>query len=306
VRKPEGIAPKKSLGQHFLTDHGVVSRIVAAVTDRPDILTPADAIPLQVLARGTDESRGLQTASGPQVVIEVGPGQGVLTEPLANAVGTLIAVELDDRLAARLQERFDLWPSVTIVHGDVLTLTPEALLAAAGVTEGTPYVVAGNLPYNIGAAVLRHFLEAGMPPERMVVMLQREVAESICAAPGELGLLGVSVQAYARARRLFNVAPRAFSPPPKVTSSVIELTRREEPIVTLSEREAFFKTLRAGFSAPRKQLRNTLAQGLRIEASEAQAALMAAGIEPSLRPQMLSVEDWLGLSRAVGAPSEEQ
>jgi 16S rRNA (adenine1518-N6/adenine1519-N6)-dimethyltransferase len=232
-------------------------------------------------------------------VVEVGPGLGVLTEPLAESVGRLVAVELDDELARRLQERFASNTHVTVVHGDVLMLPAEALLQRAGLAADTPYVVAGNLPYNIGAAVLRHFLETPAPPQRMVVMLQREVAESVCAAPGELGLLGVSVQAYATARRLFNVPPRAFAPPPRVTSSVIELTRRETPAVPFEERDAFFTTVRAGFSAPRKQLRNTLAQGLRIEALQAEAALASAGIDTSLRPALLSVEDWLRLSRAV-------
>ena len=233
------------------------------------------------------------------VVVEVGPGHGVLTGPLASTGRKLICVELDDTLAARLQEHFATTPGVTVVHADILASPPEALLRAGGVAPGTPYVMAGNLPYNIGAAILRHFLEADEPPERMVVMLQREVANSICAEPGELGLLGVATQAYAVPTHLFDVPPAAFAPPPKVTSSVIELTRRETPLVTLVEREPFFATVRAGFSAPRKQLRNTLAQGLRIDASAAEAALTSAGIEPSLRPALLSVEDWLRLSRAV-------
>src|SRR5947207_1697469 len=155
-------SPKKSLGQHFLTDRSVVRRVLEAIGRQP-------------------------------VVIEVGPGPGVLTGPLASTGGTLICVELDDILAANLQTHFATTPRVTIVHGDVLALPAEALLKAGGVEPGTPYVVAGNLPYNIGAAILRHFLEAEQPPERMVVMLQKEVAGSICAAPGDLGLLGVSV-----------------------------------------------------------------------------------------------------------------
>jgi ribosomal RNA small subunit methyltransferase A/4-diphosphocytidyl-2C-methyl-D-erythritol kinase len=253
--------PKKSLGQHFLIDRTVVRRIVEAIGQPP-------------------------------VIVEVGPGPGVLTGPLAAGNGRLICVELDDALAARLQEHFASTPNVTVVHGDVLASPAEALLQAGGVTPGTPYVVAGNLPYNIGAAILRHFLEAVHPPERMVVMLQKEVAASICAAPGDMGLLGVATQVYAEPRRLFDVPPGAFAPPPKVTSSVIELTGRQTPIVSPQERDAFFTTVRAGFSAPRKQLRNTLAQGLRIEASVAEAALASAGIEASLRPAMLSVDDW--------------
>src|SRR3954469_926766 len=154
--RPPDTRPKKSLGQHFLTDRTVVRRIVEAIGDSP-------------------------------VVIEVGPGYGVLTGPLASTGRKLICVELDDALAVRLQEHFATTPGVTVVHADVLASPPETLLRAGGVRPGTPYVMAGNLPYNIGAAILRHFLEAEEAPVRMVVMLQREVADSICAAPGELG-----------------------------------------------------------------------------------------------------------------------
>ena len=227
----------------------------------------------------------------------------MLTEPLAARTGRLIAVEIDDRLAPMLAVKYEGSANVTVVHADVLTQSPEALLAAAGLGPEAPYVLAGNLPYNVGAAVLRHFLESDHPPRRLIAMLQREVAESICAAPGELGLLGVSVQAYARPRKLFNVSPGAFAPPPKVTSTVIELDVSEEPLVPRAERSAFFATVRAGFCAPRKQLRNTLTQGLLIPASKAETALSAAGIEPSLRPAMLSLEDWLRLTRALGGTS---
>jgi 16S rRNA (adenine1518-N6/adenine1519-N6)-dimethyltransferase len=242
--------------------------------------------------------RIVEAIGQPPVVVEVGPGPGVLTGPLASSGGKLICVELDDVLAARLQEHFATTPNVTVVHADILASPAETLLHAGGAADGTPYVVVGNLPYNIGAAILRHFLEAVHPPERMVVMLQREVARSICAKPGDMGILGIATQAYAVPRLLFDVPPGAFVPPPKVTSSVIELTLHETPVVTAAERDAFFTTVRAGFSAPRKQLRNTLTQGLRVEPSVAEAALASAGIDASLRPALLSVQDWLRLSTA--------
>jgi 16S rRNA (adenine1518-N6/adenine1519-N6)-dimethyltransferase len=160
-------------------------------------------------------------------------------------------------------------------------------------------MMAGNLPYNAGAAIVRNFLEARHPPRAMVVMLQREVAENMVARPGDLGLLGVSVQVYARPKRLFDVPPRAFYPPPKVTSSVVRLDLMPEPLVQFGEREGFFKVLRAGFSAPRKQLRNTLAQGLGIQPAAVVAALEAADIDPSRRPQELGVEEWVRLARQI-------
>jgi 16S rRNA (adenine1518-N6/adenine1519-N6)-dimethyltransferase len=130
-------------------------------------------------------------------------------------------------------------------------------------------------------------------------MLQREVADAVCAATGDMSLVGVSVQAYARARKLFNVPPRAFYPPPNVTSSVIRLDVRETPLVREAERERFFRVVRAGFSAPRKQLRNSLAQGLKQPPADVENVVRSAGIDPTRRPQDLDVEDWLRLSREI-------
>ena len=275
-----GISPTKSLGQHFLTDANVLNRIVAAAS-----LTPNDT------------------------VIEVGPGLGALTQRLLDATAHVIAVELDSKLADRLRGtpspstgrgQGEGFSPLIVVHGDALVISPEELLEAASLAPETPYVVVGNLPYNAGTAIVRRFLEAGHQPRRLIVMLQREVAESMTAPPGEMGLLAVSVQVYAEARRLFNVPARAFYPPPKVTSTVLRLDVRPEPLVPRDEIDGFFRVVRAGFSAPRKQLRNTLANGLAIPPEAATAAIEAAGLDGSLRPALLSVDDWLRLSRAVG------
>ena len=176
--------------------------------------------------------------------------------------------------------------NLTVVEGDVLQQTPEQLLEAAGLPATAPYGFVSNLPYNAGAAIIRHFLEAEQPPRWLVVMLQREVAESICAAPGDLGILGVSVQVYARARRLFNVPPRAFYPPPKVTSTVIRLDVLAEPLMPHGAASGFFETVRAGFSSPRKTVRNSLANGLDITGAEADALLPPPASTP--RPPCLS------------------
>jgi 16S rRNA (adenine1518-N6/adenine1519-N6)-dimethyltransferase len=264
-----GITPSRALGQHFLTDHACLNRIVAAAELRDS-----------------------------DVVVEIGPGLGVLTERLAAIASRVIALELDAELASRLRATAP--ANVTVVEGDALTVAPETLLAAGGLAPGTPYVLAGNLPYNVGTAIVRHFLEAEKPPERLVVMLQKEVAEAMAAPQGSLGLLGVSVQAYAKVRKLFNVPPRAFYPPPRVTSAVLRLDLLQRPVVPLDERERFFRVVRAGFSAPRKQLRNTLAQGLGLPAAEVAAVIEAEGLRSELRPQQLRVEDWLRLSRRLG------
>ena len=267
-----GISPSKALGQHFLTDYAVVNRIVAAAGLGPDT-----------------------------TVIEIGPGLGMLTERLAPAAGRVIAVELDTALAARLRERAT--ANVTVVEADALTVEPERLLESAGLRPDSPYMLAGNLPYNVGTAIVRRFLEATQPPQRMVVMLQKEVAESVAAPEGELGLLGVSVQVYAGAHKLFNVPPRAFYPPPRVTSAVVRLDVRETPLVAPEDRDRFFRVVRAGFSAPRKQLRNTLAQGLGLAPAVVTVAIEAAGLRPDLRPQQLRVEDWLRLAERLGGAS---
>jgi 16S rRNA (adenine1518-N6/adenine1519-N6)-dimethyltransferase len=222
-----------------------------------------------------------------------------MTERLVEVSGRVIAVEIDHRLAERLREQFEGVDRLNVVEADAARAAPEELLQLGHANADGPYMMAGNLPYNAGAAIVRNFLEARHTPRAMVVMLQREVADNMVAEPGDLGLLGVSVQVYARPKKLFNVPPRAFYPPPKVTSSVVRLDLLTEPLVRPGEREAFFKVLRAGFSAPRKQLRNTLAQGLGMNPAGVAAALDAAGIDPRLRPQQLSVQDWLRLAKAI-------
>jgi 16S rRNA (adenine1518-N6/adenine1519-N6)-dimethyltransferase len=261
------IRPRKSLGQHFLTDRRVLQRILAAAA-----LSPADT------------------------VIEVGAGKGVLTRALAAAAGRVIAVEIDEGLCAHLRRRLAAYPNMEPVCGDILSLPPEELLARAQASP--PYMVVANLPYYIASAVLRHFLESAQPPARMIVMVQAEVGQSIAARPGRMSLLSVSVQFYAQARVLFYVPPRAFRPPPKVRSAVIRLDVRPEPAVAVDDRQAFFRLVQAGFAAPRKQLRNALALGLSFEPSAAQRLLEAANIDPTRRAQTLSLDEWGRLYRA--------
>ncbi|MGE0688818.1 MAG: 16S rRNA (adenine(1518)-N(6)/adenine(1519)-N(6))-dimethyltransferase RsmA, partial [Dehalococcoidia bacterium] len=274
--REQRVSPDKSLGQHFLTDWTAVRRIVEAAS-------PEDI----------------------DALIEVGPGLGALTDRLLEVAPHLIAVEMDATLAARLRERHAGATNLTVVEADALTRTPAQLLEAAGFAASAAYGFVSNLPYNAGAAIIRHFLEAEQPPRWLVVMLQREVAESICAAPGDLGLLGVSVQVYARARRLFNVPPRAFYPPPKVTSTVIRLDVLEQPLISREQRDSFFETVRAGFSTPRKTVRNSLANGLNLSGAEAEALLTAAGLDATVRPSILTVEDWVHLAEVRASQRAE-
>ena len=245
---------KKGLGQHFLVDERVLRRLISAAE-----LTPSDT------------------------VVEVGSGLGVLTAELAKGAGRVIAVEVDTRMAAALQETMGPWPNITIVNTDILESDPASLLGVV-----THYKVVGTLPYYIATAVLRHFLEARIKPYSMVITIQKEVAQAIVAPPGKMSLLSVSVQFYGKPTIVDYVPPQSFYPPPKVDSAIVRIDIYERPQVAV---------VRGGFSAPRKQLRNSLALGLEIAPREAAALLEEAGIGPKRRAETLSLEDGAGVYR---------
>ena len=250
--------PKRSLGQNFLHDRGVARRVV-------DGLGPI-----------SDDT-----------VVEIGPGRGALTDLLAARAGRLVAVEMDDDLAARLAERHADNPAVTVVNGDALEVDLARL-----VDPGEPYRLVGNLPYNVASPIIRRFLTAPHRPSLMVVMIQREVARSMAAMPGDMTYLSVEVQLRAGVRRLFTVPPAAFRPRPKVTSAVIALTPHSRPPLELDSEDDFLRLVRAGFSARRKQLHNSLRNGLDMDADPVQTALAAAGVEGTRRAQTLSLSEW--------------
>lgn len=271
-----GIHPKKGLGQNFLVDPSHRARIVAAAE-----LTADDT------------------------VLEVGPGPGVLTELIAEQAGRVIAVELDDRLVPLLRARFADQPHVTIVHADILkgdvgalmTMDDRPLTIGGGsIGDGQSsivrYKVIANLPYYITSAAIRHLLEAAPPPELLVLTVQREVAERMVASPPEMSLLALGVQFYCTARIVGRIPAGAFYPAPKVDSAVVRLDRRAEPVVPGVEAEAFFRVARAGFSQPRKQLRNSLAAGLGIAPVAAENWLAATGIDPRRRAETLTLAEW--------------
>ena len=260
-----GLSARKALGQHFLTSTRYLRRIADAATE--------DGWP----------------------VIEIGAGLGALTAALAERAPAVVAVEIDDALAAYLRRRFA-GTNVHVVHADALAVEPAAALDDAGATP--PYVLAGNLPYYVAQPILRRFLEATPKPERLVVMVQDEVAESMCARPGAMSLLSVSVQLYGEPRILFRVPPSAFYPPPKVRSAIVRIDVAPALRADVDDTDAFFRVARAGFSTKRKQLRNALANGLDVPSRDASALLQDAGIDPTRRAQTLTIEDWAGLARA--------
>lgn len=268
------LRPSKGLGQNFLIDQAALGKIVAAAELSPD-----------------------------DVVLEIGAGLGTLTKRLAQDAGRVVAVELDERLMPVLRSVLAGFDNVTLIQGDILALDPAAL---AGTLQ---YKVVANLPYYITSAVLRHLLEASVKPRRLVVTVQREVAERIVAQPGQMSLLAVSVQFYGRPRLLFRIKPGSFYPSPGVESAVVRVDLYDELPVSVEDAAvsvdagAFFRVVRAGFSQRRKQLRNALAAGLRRPPEEVAARLREAGVDPKRRAQTLSLEEWARVTLALGGVS---
>ena len=256
-----GLSPRKALGQHFLVSPGVLVRIL----DAADI-APGDA------------------------VVEVGPGLGVLTRGLLDRGARVTAVELDDEFAAALARSFAGHDRVRIVHADARTVDIDALAP-----PGEAYLVVANLPYYAATPIVRRFLEAGRAPRRLVVTVQREVARSMTAKPGGLGLLGLGVQFYGAPRIVAAIRPGAFYPPPKVTSAVVRIDLHAEPLLPASQRESFFALARAAFSAPRKQLRGGLSHTLGRPPDAVADLLRRGGVDPVRRPATLSLDEWAAL-----------
>ena len=213
----------------------------------------------------------------------------------------MVAVELDDRLIEILRSHFGTQPHVQVVHGDILTLEPGALVRADDSDAPVAYKVVANLPYYITSAVLRHLLEADHRPTQIVVLVQKEVAERICAAPGDLSLLAVSVQFYAEPTLVQRVPASAFHPAPKVDSAVLRLAVRPHPAVPDVNPDAFFRVARAGFSQKRKQLANTLSAGLHLPKADLITLLNNQGIDPTRRAETLTLAEWGILTHALPA-----
>jgi 16S rRNA (adenine1518-N6/adenine1519-N6)-dimethyltransferase len=264
--REHGLRPRKRLGQSFLLDPGALRRIVEAA----------------------DLSAG-------DPVVEVGAGVGNLTHLLAAQAGTVVAVELDERLVEILREQVAGLPNVQVVHGDVLQIHDFGFADRA-------YKVVGNLPYYITSAVLRHFLEGRPQPVLLVVTIQREVAERIVAQPGDMSLLAVSVQFYGQPRIVARIPAGSFYPPPQVDSAIVRIDVGSEPRVNLDEdigEGGFFRVVRAGFSQRRKTLRNSLSGGLALDPGLVEDRLREAGVDPRRRAETLSLEEWAAIARSI-------
>lgn len=259
-----GLRPKKGLGQNFLSDPAALKKIVSAAEIEP-----------------TD------------TVLEIGPGLGTLTHMLVQAAARVIAVELDRNLVSVLKDIFGADDKIELIQGDILEVNLNELFTQPG------YLVVANIPYYITSALMRQLLEAENAPKRIVLTIQKEVAERVCAGPGDLSLLALSVQVYGKPSITGHIPAQAFYPAPKVDSAVVRVDLYPQPLIPFAQLESFFALTKAGFSQKRKTLQNAISAGMHWEKDHTGNLLEAAGIDPRRRAQTLSLEEWEQLVDAL-------
>ena len=261
----EGLRPRRSLSQNFLTDATALDAIVEAAE----------------LTRGDR-------------VVEIGPGLGVLTRRLLASGASVLAVELDPKLAHYLRRELAGSSLFELLEADALRVHPREIF------PGEPFKLVANIPYHITSPLLHAFLEGERPPTLAVLLVQLEVAERIAAPPGQMSYLSVFVQNVASAEVVARVSAASFEPAPDVDSAILRLRRRAAPAVPVGEgREAFYRLVQAGFRQRRKQIHNGLTRELPLSAAEVGAALARCHVTPDRRPQTLSVDEWVCLHRAL-------
>jgi 16S rRNA (adenine1518-N6/adenine1519-N6)-dimethyltransferase len=252
-----GLRPDKRLGQVFLVDPVALQQVVDIAN-----ITSSD------------------------VVLEIGPGLGSLTRYLSARGGSVIAVELDEKLIEPLKQVLISFNNVQVVQGDILELDLAQFILAPD------YLVVANIPYYITSAVIRHLLSSRIRPKCIVLTVQHEVAIRICAAPGDLSLLALSVLVFGRPQVMANIPAGAFYPSPKVDSAVVRIDLYPEPLIPSAQLDVFFRLAKAGFSQKRKTIRNSLAGGLALKPHEVEQLLLAANIEPRRRAESLDLDEW--------------
>ena len=259
MQEPE---PKKKLGQHWLHDAPSLAAMLTAADVQPG-----------------------------DYVVEVGPGLGTLTQFLLDAGATVHAIEFDEELARTLRKRVQHSPeSLLITQADILRFNFSELPA--------DYKIVANIPYYLTSALLRLISETANPPAFAAVLVQKEVAERVCAVPGDMSLLSVSAQVYFETYLGPIVPAELFTPPPKVDSQILVLKRRPQPLFKELDSKLLFRVVKAGFSERRKKLRSSISGGLGISKETADTLLHTANISGDLRAQNLSIEDWLVLTKA--------
>lgn len=259
--KRYGIKPKKSLGQNFLIEPAGLNKVVVAAELTQD-----------------DE------------VLEIGAGLGSLTYLLAQTARQVVAVEIDKAMLPPLRQALAEFENVRVIGGDILELKPDELM------QGQDYVVVANIPYYISSAIIRHLMAASKRPKRVVLTVQKEVAERVLARDGKMSLLSLSVQLFGQVSMAGVIPAGSFLPTPEVDSAVLKVELYSQPLVPLDQQEAFFKLAHAGFGQKRKTLRNSLSAGLALTASQVETLLHEGGIDPKRRAETLSILEWKRLT----------
>lgn len=259
-----GIKPKKSLGQNFLINEGIYRKIIAA----------------------TEIERG-------DIVVEIGPGLGTLTQYLLDTGAEVVAVEKDTVLAGYLKQKFVNQKHVKIIEGDILKFNPSHYSLITN-----HYKLVGNIPYYLTSHLLRIIFETWPSPELIVLTLQKEVAQRICAKPPKMSLLAVSVQYYSKPKIVSYVSKNSFWPAPEVDSAIVRLKphARTDADLTRTNAEHFFQVVKIGFSGKRKQLGNNLARELKLTKKFVEEKLKSISVEPKRRAETLTLNEWQNIT----------
>lgn len=273
ILKRHNLRPDKSLGQNFLTDPTILEKIVQ-IAD----VTATDS------------------------VLEIGAGLGHLTAHLAKSARAVTAVELDGRFMSVLSERLAPFNNITLVEGDILQLDSTDLV------QEDSYLVVANIPYYITSRIIRKLLESEFKPRQIILTIQHEVAQRVCAGTGKLSLLALSVLMYGTPKLEMRIPAGAFYPPPKVDSAVVKIDLYPTPLLPSPQRDVFFTLVKAGFLHKRKTLRNSLSKGLGWSPGKAEELLTAGNIDPNRRAETLTIQEWIELTAAydkIGQPNNQ-
>lgn len=256
--------PSKGLGQNFLIDKNAVKKVITAAE-----------------LKSTD------------IILEIGPGTGILTQELAKKAKKVIAVEKDPRMIEILKETVKSFSNIELVQGDILKIQRSKFKSQ---NDNVKLKIVGNLPFYLTAPVIRKFLESKNPVEEMILIIQKEVAQRICAKPPDMNLLATAIQFYAEPKIISYISKKSFWPQPKVDAAILKLKGKKQK--SKISRDLFFRTVKAGFSQPRKQLLNNLSNKLNVEKEKVKIWLLENDIQPSQRAETLTIKDWIKLTKS--------